>query len=312
MQEIIDLKSYSVSKVLNTLLIDRTTGANIIFATNVYEGFGFNTQITTKLLLENKIDLRPRVLKSQEEQTKRTKKKAEVFTPSWVCNKMNNHCDEVWFGRKNVFNVEQERNWVRMSEHITFPEGKTWKDYVLSKRLEITCGEAPYLVSRYDTSTGKIIPIRDRIGILDRKLRVINENTKTQRTWSHWVYKAFESVYGYEYQGDSLLIARINLLETFCEYMKARWGVEPGKKALQRVARIISWNLWQMDGLKGVVPYTMKEEEMGLHEMILFEPTAQYGTSLFEPISTETLSIDCNIYDWESNKCLPYNSMKGE
>ena len=42
--------------------------------------------------------------------------------------------------------------------------------------MEITCGEAPYLVSRYDVVKGEIIPVEDRIGILDRKLRVINEN----------------------------------------------------------------------------------------------------------------------------------------
>ena len=51
--------------------------------------------------------------------------------------------------------------------------------YVISKRIEITCGEAPYLVSRYDTVTGKKIDVVDRVGLLDRKLRVINENTET-------------------------------------------------------------------------------------------------------------------------------------
>lgn len=36
-------------------------------------------------------------------------KKAEVFTPAWLCNLMNNHCDEDWFGRSDVFNVENEQ-----------------------------------------------------------------------------------------------------------------------------------------------------------------------------------------------------------
>ena len=51
---------------------------------------------------------------------------------------------------------------------------------VVAFRLEISCGEAPYLVSRYDTVTGETIPISQRIGLLDRKLRVISENTDTE------------------------------------------------------------------------------------------------------------------------------------
>lgn len=188
---------------------------------------------------------------------------------------MNNHCDTEWFGHEDVFNIEQEHEWVPTEEKIEFPEGETWKDYVDSKRLEITCGEAPYLVSRYDAATGEVISIQKRIGILDRKLRIVNENTQTRKTWQQWVYRAFESVYGYEYQGDNLLIARINLLETFCEYLRDRWRVEPTYPELKRIARIISWNIWQMDGIHGVVPFTgiihEAEQDEGLHQMAMFE-----------------------------------------
>ena len=38
-------------------------------------------------------------------------------------------------------------------------KNKSWKDYISNRVLEITCGEAPYLVSRYDTVTGKMIDI---------------------------------------------------------------------------------------------------------------------------------------------------------
>ena len=110
-----------------------------------------------------------------EQQQARTKVHAEVFTPAWICNKMNNYCDEEWFYRKNVFNILQDKQWDITQEKILFPPNKTWRQYIDSRRLEITCGEAPYIASRYDTSTGEAIPIRDRIGILDRKLRIINE-----------------------------------------------------------------------------------------------------------------------------------------
>lgn len=46
-----------------------------------------------------------------------------------------------------------------------------------ARRIEISCGEAPYLVSRYDTVTGEFIELLSRIVLLDRKLRVVTENT---------------------------------------------------------------------------------------------------------------------------------------
>ena len=59
------------------------------------------------------IDLQSRTEKAMEEQQERTRKKAEVFTPVWLCNKMNNYADEQWFGKLNVFNTEnkEEHNW---------------------------------------------------------------------------------------------------------------------------------------------------------------------------------------------------------
>lgn len=312
MTELIDLKSCPVKSVLGTLLKDRTTDKNIILATTMYDNLDFTSEVTKKLLSDGSLDVRPRVLKSLEEQAQRTRKKAEVFTPAWICNKMNNHCDSEWFGRENVFNTEQEHDWIPETEKIVFPEGKTWKDYVLSTRLEITCGEAPYLVSRYDAATGETIPIEKRIGILDRKLRIINENVKTRKTWNQWVYRAFESVYGYEYQGDNLLIARINLLETFCEYMRDRWNEEPTASELKRIATIISWNLWQMDGIHGVVPHTgvvcEPKAENEPHQMTMFEFMGEEP----EPDMTESLpeTIDCKIYDWCDNRIITYKSMK--
>lgn len=315
MNRLIDFTSPHVRSVLRTLLKDRTTGGNIIFAADVYENISFTTEITESMLYKDEVDIRPRVSKSMEEQAMRTRKKAEVFTPSWICNKMNNHCDMEWFGRKNVFNVEQEHQWITTEENISFPEEKSWKDYVDSKRLEITCGEAPYLVSRYDAATGDIIPIERRIGILDRKLRVINENVQARKTWNQWVYRAFESVYGYEFQGDNLLIARINLLETFCEYTRERWKEEPTESSLKRIADIISWNLWQMDGIHGVIPYAgavyEQEEEGELHQMTLFEFFGMEDETTSE-VKEDTLqqTIDCKIYDWREGKELTYKSMR--
>ncbi|UUM20134.1 MULTISPECIES: hypothetical protein [unclassified Mycoplasma] len=248
-------------KILKTLLLDRTTGKNIIWASSDYEHLGSlyspSSTIEYKLITGvNKNLIQPRVLKSRENQTLRTRTKAEVFTPSWLCNKMNNLVDHAWFGYKHVFNLEKPKGWIAIKRKIVFPDNKTktWKTYVDENRLEITCGEAPYLVSRYDTVSGAYIPINERIGLLDRKMRIVKENTNNEAEWLKWAQRAFESVYGFELQGDNLLIARKNLLASYVDYMQDALKREPSDKELLKIARIISWNLWQMDGLTFAVP----------------------------------------------------------
>ena len=220
--KLIDLYSYPVRTAMRYLLADKTTGENIIWATNTYERYGDGyregNQITPELISGVYANLiQPRILKAEEEQAARTKSKAEVFTPSWVVCYMNNKCDDDWFGRENVFNTLNGEHWGPTKEPVYFEKERDWQRYVDSRRLEITCGEAPYLVSRYAAATGEELPIENRIGILDRKLRVVNENTDNEADWLKWTRRAFEATYGYEYQGDNLLVARINLLMTFVE-----------------------------------------------------------------------------------------------
>lgn len=223
---LINVEDDLIKPMLSLLLKDKTTGENIIWATDTHHPV-FMTE--KDILLHSEI-IRPRVEKSLDEQKTRTKKKAEVFTPTWVCNLMNDNIDKS-------------------------SKTKTWKEYVDSRILEITCGEAPFLVQRYDTVTGEPIPLKDRAGLLDRKMKLVNENVHVKEEWVEWAIRAFESSYGYEYQGDNLLIARINLLLTFADYYKGRWGEEPGKRLLRRIANRIVWNVWQMDGLQGTVPF---------------------------------------------------------
>lgn len=311
MENLIDLKGYPVADVLDKLLQDKTTKRNIIFATDAYLTDKLNadktTEITTAMLYGlDTLSIQPRVLKSQQEQAERTKKKAEVFTPAWICNRMNNHCDEEWFGRKDVFNKEVDakdgkHTWVITEGNIEFPKKKRWQRYVDSKRLEITCGEAPYIVSRYDAATGEYIPVRERIGILDRKLRIVGENTDNYKDWLEWTYRAFQSVYGYEFQGDNLLIARINLLTSFVEHRQERWQTytQPTKRELDKIANIIAWNIWQMDGLTGLVPFSKPvAEQNSLFDFVLQDGEAQ------------NKSVHCRIMDWRAQKSLTFNSIK--
>lgn len=147
--------------------------------------FAFNAQITPELISSHPDLIQPRIKKNHPCRL-RSKSRAEVFTPAWICNAQNNLVDEQWFGRKDVFNTEYineegEHRWLTSKPPIVFPAKRSWMSYVRARRMEITCGEGPYLISRYDATTGRLIPISERIGMLDRKFRIINENTLPSR-----------------------------------------------------------------------------------------------------------------------------------
>ena len=239
---------YENPKLLEVLLIDHTTNKNIFWATDSYidygKGYGYNDNITVAAITGKHGNIiMPRALKSRSEQMRRSRQMAEVFTPLWVVKKMNNFIDVEWHTTPHYFDNSQD----------------SWKNYILTTILEITCGEAPFLTSRYDTVSGEPIDINNRVGMLDRKLQVVNSNS-TDKEWKHWALLALGSVYGYEWQGDNLLLARESLLATFNEYHEQRFGVKPDKDTMLKAAEIISWNIWQMDGLKGVVPCSCYEQ----------------------------------------------------
>ena len=302
------LESYP--EVLDILLYDNTTKKNIIWGTNNYKSYGIGYFENDHILVGQITGrhgniIKPRVEKSKKEQQKRSKDMAEVFTPSWVCNKQNNLVDEKWFEYENPFNIEQEKTWTPTPK-VVFSSEKTWKNYVNDVRLEITCGEAPYLVSRYDSVTGEFLSIEKRIGLLDRKLRVINENTNSKE-WYYFVILAFKSVYGFDYQGDNVLLARENLLFTFIDYYQNKFNEFPNREKLIEIAKIISWNIWQMDGLKMVVPNSCKTLK-----------TIQYNLFGEEIVTGEECigcqkndinkhnGIYCEIMDWEQNKKIKF------
>lgn len=304
------------NELLSILLKDRSSKHNIIWATDNYahRGFGYQSydQITIMAITGHKGSVvKPRTEKSKKEQTERIREKAEVFTPSWICNKQNNLVDNAWFGSEDVFNTECEKTWTATTEPVRFPSttGKTWQDYINDVRLEITCGEAPYLVSRYDTVSGDMIELSQRIGLLDRKLRIVSENTESEEEWLNWAIKAYQNIYGYDWQGDNVLLARENLLFTFIDYYQDKFSKTPDVKILHKIAVILSWNIWQMDGLKFVIPDSCKEIEQG--QLSLFDLSAEKepcpGCAKNDPHAHT--GIYCIIKDWKKNKNVPFVSL---
>lgn len=303
--------------ILGILLHDNTTKKNIIWATVHYQNKGLGYSITDEIKpchLNGKVRaIRPRIEKSKTEQTKRSKDNAEVFTPSWIVNKQNNLADNAWFGRKNRFNTENPDNSWSPTEKVVFDGDKTWTDYVGDIRLEVCCGEAPYLVSRYDTVSGEAIENKNRIGLIDRKFRVINENVTSDEEWLDYAIKAIKSIYGYEFQGDNLLIARENVLLDFVDYYYERFAKLPGEDLLIEVATIISWNLWQMDGLKYVVPFSCHNEVEKVVQLTLFGEPEEPKLDICPGCKTNDPKKHngkrCYIMDWEKNKKIKFVSL---
>ena len=332
------IQRYPVS-VLEMLLKDQTTKNNIIWADDEYEALGNGYMGNDEITL-NKITglasgvIKPRIAKEQEKQSQRTKSRAEVFTPSWLCNQMNNDLDAIWFGKRALFNSEVQteaglKTWEATLDHIEFPqeENCSWDAYIKARKLEITCGEAPFICSRYDTVNGVLIPVKKRIGFLDRKLRVVSENTDTPQEWLEYAFDALKATYGFEYQGDNLLIARINVFETFMEHMQDQWPDVASSSDIdwqnlcEQVAHIVSWNLWQMDGFSDAVPTNKMDvvvqsslsgkpqKEPEPQQMSLFD---FFDDSPEEKIEEEKEIVPlCVLRNWEEDKPFEFASLKG-
>ncbi len=267
--------------LLNILLKDYTTGKNIKWGTNSYISHGYAFQDNQEIKI-NLITgwysgfIRQRVNKNVDIQLERQRNRAEVFTPSWVIKLQVNAAIE------------------DMAELSLI-------EFIQTKWLEITCGEAPYMVNRYDMETGEVIPLKDRSGFIDIKFKKLNKKIELEEEWLKLAVEIYKSSYGYEYQGDSLLLARENLILTFIDNYFYMFGAFPKEKTLLEITKIISLNVFQMDGLTYEVPYSDGGAE-------------EFGTqlSLFEEVVEEkAVPKLAEIKDWSKNKLIDFKELLG-
>ena len=306
----ISLENYSIIEdnraIFEKLLVDKTTGHNIVWGTSDYSsygpGYGESDFIQYLFLFGSERIIRPRVFKSEAEKRARSRDKAEVFTPTWIVNCQNNLVDDQWIGKSGIFNIESDKGW-KTTEKIDL--GGRWKEYVRSTRLEVCCGEAPYLTTRYDPEEGFTIPVSDRVGLLDRKLRVVSEYAQTKDDWLKYAEISVKSIYGYDLQGDNVLLSRENLLLTFIEYYENKFDELPDEGIQRHMADIVAWNIWQMDGEKYVAPFSCNR----------FARQSIDGVTRVPPcIACKTgkgkhLGNYCRIKDWDLRTTVVFSEM---
>ena len=236
--------------MIEILLKDRTTDKNILWA-NAERG-------AEEISVDDVYLIKPRHEKLRAQQKQRTRDRAEIFTPPHVCEMQND---------------------------LLIVEEKSWTKFIDAKFLEITCGEAPYLVNRYNAVTGTPIELENRVGILDRKLRLIGKEVSALNDWINFSRCAVKSVYGYEFQGDNLFLARKNIFETVKDFFAEKFSSKPPENFLREVAEIISWNFWQMDGLSKT-----------------FSPPFTEEKNLFG-------GANCLIKDWSTGKIFEFREL---
>ena len=95
------------------------------------------------------------------------------------------------------------------------------------------------------------------------------ENTETKEEWVEWAKIAVQNIYGYDWQGDNVFLARENVLISTAEHYEYRFNEKMPVDLLKEFAEIVSWNIWQMDGLKFVIPNSCKAEVD--NQLTLFE-----------------------------------------
>ncbi len=296
-----DIRGLSAMGLMEKLLADKTTGRHILWATDAYETEGEAYGRGREIELAEISLVKTRARKAVEQQSSRTRRHGEVFTPRWVCDLMNDALDRDWFGVEKM----EPDVWEDLDALFLQKKGhKTprWQRYVDSRRLEITCGEAPYLAERYDVSTGEEIEVSSRRGLLDRKLLAISHFTETREDWQHWALRAMEATYGYEFQGDNLLIARVNIMKTVMEHYFSKWEEAAPASFLRKLTNKVAWNLWQMDGLSGRIPYCAEDPEGA----DLFS----FGNIDIRPLLSVGQPV-CRVYSWRSDcQSVSYGDVK--
>jgi hypothetical protein len=222
----------SAGEVVRTHVRLMTTG----YVTEDGDPLDETAEITPEWLMHHFGQLRRRCDKPKAEQRARTKRRAEVFTPTSVVAFMNDH-------------AEAAKCNVPVEELDTV----SWRDRIQLRALDSCCGEGAFTTTLYDPITGEDIPEPERVGILDRKLRLVVEHAPMSLA-PRYLLTALRTSYACDIMGDNVILARMNVYLAWLEAYRRAMGTPPSIAEMNEACEVICGTVMQVDALTGMLP----------------------------------------------------------
>lgn len=237
--------------ILDILLRDKTTGKPLVFPPDQTSG-----RPSPFLGLED--------LYGVQSQKDMPDEAEEVQTLcSW--NRKLNQLDEVWFQRSGVFNTPTAEGWIPAADPVYFEDPFHWKKYV---NQQIYVPDLDWGAALTFAGTSENLPLNERMGQLDRELRLVNENVRSQQEWQKRTSTMLARMLGCAKDPIRLFRARLCVLETCREAFQARFGHLPSARDEKALAHIVARNLFQSEDELNTVPFQEMEETL---QLSLFE-----------------------------------------
>ena len=99
------------------------------------------------------------------------------------------------------------------------------------------------------------------------------------------------------------------MLFTFSDYYEDKFGVYPIKEYLREIAEILSWNIWQMDGLKYVIPNSCKPVPKLQMSIFEDEEECEECPGCANNDNSKHTGTYCVIKDWEKGRNVKFVSL---
>lgn len=191
-------------------------------------------------------------------------------------NRKLNTLDAAWFGHEPAFNEESAQGWQTLSEPVAFDDPFHWKKYVTRPVFLFQAGHGQALVFRPFAQGAEPMQYGKRMGILDRRLRIISENTREESEWLRWAESALQSLYGTDVSPLAIFQARLSALVAVREAYAQRFGGQLPVREEKYMVTTLCWNLFQMDPRTGC-SFPVEEKPAPVQLSLFEAPGTQFS-----------------------------------
>ena len=99
---------------------------------------------------------------------------------------------------------------------------------------------------------------------------------------------------------------------TFIDYYEGRFSQKPDTELLKDIAKILAWNIWQMDGTKYVIPLTCQPAPKMQMSIFDNESKSEPCPGCLKGDNHKHTGIYCRIMDWQKGKSVRFISLLEE